>query len=918
MAGLKRSNAVATLVGVILLAAPWLLLAVLGASAGMIRAAIAPSAMVEEEGVGWRAQVTPTAVRGRLYGLIFEFPSDHGSSTTSSLRLFEDDRELGPSSAVHRDIRELGNGRFSHWRRDLFFSTSDNSDPRTNGRRYSIESPVEPSRTALLLAILASLAGAIVLWSSATVQGRTAGWRARWISGSERAALVVPWRAVPMPLGWRRFMVAAWVLCATVAAFIGRDEHDPYLLSTVPTTGYSDHTNSLPGYAAMMDGAPRHAENVQTWDHIAMFNGSIIAADMYANRPLYPFLASAAAWALGVAGASLLVNLLAWAVGTWAAVRVGAEFAGRFEAGVVAGLLACVGAGWWFHIGDYSAHLLSFSTSAVALLVILRSRIWAVRQPAEVHAAIAAVLVIASLAYNSGLFFAAAYFLLAIWRNRWWHVLLVALAAVLVQRLWPPLLNALSNGNFDYYAVERGLLQRALDAWPHMWQSGMWWQRAMDVFLDSLVPAATILPLIVLGVIAPILGGVRRSGSGDEPRPERGAVLLMLLVVVLPTVALIIYSPTATARGYLIFCASTAVFAVAGALFARLRPGAWRGLGAGVLLLGLVVQVILVTRHAEADARGVKLFLWGLPSWTTTAIEQARSAPRTQVAGFGGEPAPRVAGGDASLLECGASDGGEIYRDLPAFKTPVQVGQMLIVRGVMVLALGIGVHLVLLAGLMRLPGRSVRSPPSRTVLAAIMLAVLLVPPIAARLRGSGPEHQRHMIHDRRLPSRPTELVQEIELDPSSLLLLEQAAHAALASLLAREGVTDEHAVSDAELDCLTGFGWSQETGAGISVEIFAGDQPLTRFETEGSGRQRRRLDLSTALAALKRDPRIRIVARKEGGIPHVASWQRGDLPGRSLEFDGVRAEPSRDLPMPLFELRVVHRDRDYHPSLLLY
>lgn len=56
----------------------------------------------------------------------------------SSLRLFEDSRELGPSSAIHDDIRAIGLGRFSHWGRGLVLSTSDNSDPNTNTRTYSV------------------------------------------------------------------------------------------------------------------------------------------------------------------------------------------------------------------------------------------------------------------------------------------------------------------------------------------------------------------------------------------------------------------------------------------------------------------------------------------------------------------------------------------------------------------------------------------------------------------------------------------------------------------------------------------------------------------------------------------------------------------------------------------------------------
>jgi len=55
----------------------------------------------------------------------------------STLELFENGVSLGPAHSLHRDIRDMGRGRFSHWNSSLYFSASDNSDPRTNGRVYS-------------------------------------------------------------------------------------------------------------------------------------------------------------------------------------------------------------------------------------------------------------------------------------------------------------------------------------------------------------------------------------------------------------------------------------------------------------------------------------------------------------------------------------------------------------------------------------------------------------------------------------------------------------------------------------------------------------------------------------------------------------------------------------------------------------
>lgn len=56
----------------------------------------------------------------------------------SWLLLFEDGVELGPAHAPQELVRTMGRGRFSHWGSSLYFSTSDNSDPRSNSRSYTV------------------------------------------------------------------------------------------------------------------------------------------------------------------------------------------------------------------------------------------------------------------------------------------------------------------------------------------------------------------------------------------------------------------------------------------------------------------------------------------------------------------------------------------------------------------------------------------------------------------------------------------------------------------------------------------------------------------------------------------------------------------------------------------------------------
>ena len=81
---------------------------------------------------------------GAAYNLVRTFgirPDSGASPAASTLRLFENGLELGSSHSAHANIRDLGAGRFSHWTdgatESLYFSASDNSDPRSNGKSYT-------------------------------------------------------------------------------------------------------------------------------------------------------------------------------------------------------------------------------------------------------------------------------------------------------------------------------------------------------------------------------------------------------------------------------------------------------------------------------------------------------------------------------------------------------------------------------------------------------------------------------------------------------------------------------------------------------------------------------------------------------------------------------------------------------------
>lgn len=60
------------------------------------------------------------------------------ASQKSTARLFENGVEIGPAHAMHSEVAENGHGRFSHWGRTLYLSSSDGSRVDGNGRVYSL------------------------------------------------------------------------------------------------------------------------------------------------------------------------------------------------------------------------------------------------------------------------------------------------------------------------------------------------------------------------------------------------------------------------------------------------------------------------------------------------------------------------------------------------------------------------------------------------------------------------------------------------------------------------------------------------------------------------------------------------------------------------------------------------------------
>ena len=84
--------------------------------------------------------------RGTYGGFQWVYKLPHGTPLgdndlplVSGLRVYENGTELSKPYSSHQEIASLGTGRYSHWQNYIYFSTTDNSDPRSNGRMYTFQ-----------------------------------------------------------------------------------------------------------------------------------------------------------------------------------------------------------------------------------------------------------------------------------------------------------------------------------------------------------------------------------------------------------------------------------------------------------------------------------------------------------------------------------------------------------------------------------------------------------------------------------------------------------------------------------------------------------------------------------------------------------------------------------------------------------
>ena len=576
------------------------------------------------------------------------FPGDDNlNPTRSSLQLLENGIAIGPAHSVHEDIRRIGGGRYSHWRGGLLFSTSDNTDPRVNGRTYTAAFTVSLPAWIGYLSLIAGLA--ILLYSD----------RNAWAQNLLDSA-----RIVRRHLAWaRETAIPAWSLMhlALLAVLLGCSlylgfERSGWILITQPVE-ISHSTNSLLGYSFIRDGSVLHKENYSSFLQVAFFSGADVTPDLYFRRPVYTFIATLLAPLFGVSASLFLVNALGWCLAAWLCHKFTRHFYGDEVGARWASLFAITGIGFVVHSLDLSAHLLSFVFYMAGVVLIHESQVWRKTIELRAHLGIAAFLMIACLQYNTGIALVAAYLAVAIRHNRLRYVLTASALALLAQPLWGCIVGWLFEQRHgialpNLSQTEYEYLQRAISAWMLIFQQPP--RELLGSVLELILSFLFFeMPLItIIGGIG-LLMDIRNGAEG------RARVLFALPFIFFPVLAAMIFSPAhlmadppaAGARGYLIYGISIFFFASCGAMFARLIR-VRRAVLLPLACLVVVFSMAWSTAHFANILGPSKAYFLGMDHASHLFGKGAWEAASLT----GNEPTPRIFGGSAPLSEAGLSE----------------------------------------------------------------------------------------------------------------------------------------------------------------------------------------------------------------------------------------------------------------------
>jgi hypothetical protein len=411
--------------------------------------------------------------------------------------------------------------------------------------------------------------------------------------------------------------------------------------------GLDHSSNSLLGYCFLFGSEPFMKENIPHVAQVGVFCGSVEAMrvseyrqDWRALRAGYSLLASLAAPLVGTIEAMLLVNWLSWAICSWVAWSLTRDVFQSDLAGLLAVVLACGGMGMIVHIGDYSPHLLAFASYYLGIWLIFHSRVYCECASWRTHLQLGLFFAISCLIYNSGVMLVGVYLASSLRRNRLLHLIASASLALSARPLWQAVLGTqIKDEEAKYLAF-------ALEHWFEILESGI--PSVLNAIFFRLSEHLFFFdsPLVVVAGAAACL----------TVKVAPSLRWLIWTTIGIPIMASMVFSPVATARGYLVYGASIWIYACLAAEISR-------GLTAQHYWPRKIVQfsaALLVVSHfawSSAHLAGflgpVKTYFLGWPS----GFRYLFSPPAEVISLTGQEPTPVLFGGNSSLEAAGAHAG---------------------------------------------------------------------------------------------------------------------------------------------------------------------------------------------------------------------------------------------------------------------
>lgn len=371
-------------------------------------------------------------------------PSDDwAASTVDGVTLSENGASLCCATPSAREVRLFGAGRWSlkPHRHRLVFSTTDNSDPRTNGRRYVLRRPASGSQARLL----GRIGGTAFAVLTAT---------AWWFNRRRPAPFVVPPR---QPTAWR------WHLVTATAVFLAGLYCNTGTLAPYANT-YPPYVDKATGYLYNTD----HEHFRVLFDFVDGKSRAVWDQALLLRRILYPALAwpfmKLGGFEAGGVVFSLLVNVVAFVFAGFELRRHLGERGATFAMWLLA---LYPGAAYWG--GLPYTYALIFPASLLLMLLLIRLS----KADARATIPISLAMGVLYLSYDLTAFFLPATLLTMAWRRRIASGLLSAVVQLLPVALWMLALvvvfdQPIENRNTTIYSV-------VASSYLHPGDLGVWW-----------------------------------------------------------------------------------------------------------------------------------------------------------------------------------------------------------------------------------------------------------------------------------------------------------------------------------------------------------------------------------------------------------------------------------------------------------